>query len=78
MKSQLAQKLKEVLDNMSQEQFDKEWNTISALNMEGATFEEAIEYFSVPDSNASSFTFAQDNEFNQPIVVDKNNYAEAA
>ena len=40
MKSELAKKLKEVLDNMSQEQFDMEWNAISSLNMEGPTFEE--------------------------------------
>ena len=32
MKSELAKKLKEVLDNMSQEQFDMEWNAISSLN----------------------------------------------
>lgn len=63
---------------MSQEQFDLEWNAISNLNMEGATFEEAVEYFSVPNSNAASFSFAQENEFNQPLVVDDNNYAEAA
>jgi hypothetical protein len=78
MKSQLAQKLKEVLDNMSQEQFDMEWNAISSLNMEGPTFEEAIEYFSIPDSNASSFVLAQENEFNQPFVAGENNYALAS
>lgn len=78
MKSLLAQKLKEVLDNMSQEQFDLEWNAISDLNMQGATFEEAIEYFSVPNSNAASFAFAQENEYDQPIEVGENNYALAA
>ncbi len=75
MKSELAKKLKEVLDNMSQEQFDMEWNAISALNMEGPTFEEAIEYFSIPDASASSFVLAQENQYNQPIVAGENNYA---
>ena len=78
MRSELAKKLKEVLDNMSQEQFDMEWNAISSLNMEGPTFEEATEYFSIPDSSASSFALAQENEFNQPIIAGENNYALAA
>ncbi len=78
MKSELAKKLKEVLDNMSQEQFDVEWKAISSLNMEGPTFEQAIEYFSIPDSSASSFILAQDNQFYQPIAVSKNSYALAA
>ena len=78
MKSELAKKLKEVLDNMSQEQFDMEWNAISSLNMEGPTFEEATEYFSIPDSNASSFVLAQERQFSQPIIAGENNYALAA
>jgi hypothetical protein len=78
MKSELAKKLKEVLDNMSQEQFDMEWNAISSLNMEGPTFAEATEYFSIPDSSASSFILAQESQFNQPIEAGENNYALAA
>lgn len=78
MKSDLAKKLKEILDNMSQEQFDMEWNAISSLNMEGPTFEEVTVYFAVPDSNASSFVLAQENKFNMPIAAGENNYALAA
>jgi hypothetical protein len=78
MKSELAHKLKEVLDNMSQEQFDIEWNAISSLNMEGPTFAETVEYFSIPDSNASSFVLSQESQFNQPIAAGENNYALAA
>ena len=55
-----------------------EWNAISSLNMEGPTFEEATEYFSIPDSNASSFVLAQENQFSQPIIAGENNYALAA
>jgi len=31
MKSDLAEQLKEILDNMSQEEFDREWQKITAL-----------------------------------------------
>lgn len=75
MKSELAKKLKEVLDNMSQDQFDMEWNAISSLNMEGPTFEEAMEYFSIPNTSASSFILAQENQYNQPIAAGENNDA---
>ena len=34
MRSELAENLKTVLDNMSQEQFDKEWNEIVEQNKE--------------------------------------------
>lgn len=37
MRSELAKKLKTVLDNMSQEQFDKEWNEIVEQNKEVTT-----------------------------------------
>jgi hypothetical protein len=49
MKSELANKLKEILDNMSQEQFDQEWSKITALNMGGPSFADAIEYFSADE-----------------------------
>ena len=37
MRSKLAEDLKNVLDNMSQEQFDKEWNEIVEQNEEVTT-----------------------------------------
>jgi len=43
MKSDLAAKLKHLLDNMSQEQFDASWAEVTALNLKGTTIEE---YFS--------------------------------
>ena len=33
MKSDLAEQLKEILDNMSQEEFDREWQKITALEL---------------------------------------------
>lgn len=41
MKSELAQKLKILLDNMSQEEFDKDWDKIVALNLP-SNFEQVI------------------------------------
>jgi hypothetical protein len=55
MKSELAKQLKEVLDNMSQEQFDKEWATITAHKFEGPSFAEAIEFFSVSVDKLGKF-----------------------
>ena len=43
MKTDLAAKLKHILDNMSQEQFDASWAEVAALNLKGPTIEE---YFS--------------------------------
>ena len=40
MKSDLAAKLKHILDNMSQEQFDSYWAEIKVLNLKGPTIEE--------------------------------------
>lgn len=62
MKTQLAQRLKEVLNQMSQEDFDKVWVNIVDMKMEGPTFEDAIEYFSVPDTSMSSFRFGSLND----------------
>ncbi len=55
MKSELANKLKDILDNMSQEQFDQEWSKITALNLEGPSFADAIEYFSVSIDKIGKF-----------------------
>lgn len=33
MKSDLAEQLKKILDNMSQEEFDREWSKITALEL---------------------------------------------
>ena len=54
-KFELAAKLKEVLDNMSQEDFDREWAEITALNMESATFSEAMEYFAIMKDQMGTF-----------------------
>lgn len=75
MKSELAAKLKEVLDSMSQEDFDKEWSSITELNLEGPTFNEAIEYLSLVQNQLSNFEMV--NTTSVP-VEDNNTYALAA
>lgn len=42
----LSEKLKNLLDQMNQEEFDKEWSKITSLNLESLSFEDAIEFFS--------------------------------
>lgn len=60
MKSELANKLKEILNNMSQEQFDQEWGKITALNLEGPTFAVAIEHFSISIDKTGKFELNRD------------------
>ena len=47
MKSELANKLKNLLDNMSQEEFDKQWVEITALGFTGPSFSDILEYNAV-------------------------------
>ena len=60
MKSELANKLKDILDNMSQEQFDQEWSQITALKLDGPSFADAIEYFSVSIDKMGKFELNTD------------------
>lgn len=43
MKSELAKNLKEVLENMTQEQFDKEWGEVVQMGFEGVSFRNYLE-----------------------------------
>lgn len=78
MKSELAKQLKELLDNMNQEQFDQEWNSIAENCMEGPTFIEALEYYALSDVSDASFVFSQEPIFNQEIIPGNDNYNIAA
>ena len=74
-KSELASKLKDVLSKMSQEEFDKEWSKVTSLNLEGPSFEEAMEFFSLMQSQLSQFELVS----NQPETYNsESNYALAA
>jgi hypothetical protein len=75
LKSDLASKLRDVLDNMSQEEFDKEWSEITALNLQSPSFSEAIEYFALMQDQLGHFEMATTP---QVVVSESNNYAIAA
>lgn len=44
-KPTLAEKLRELLDGMSQEEFDREWKEITKLGLEGPNFDEVIKIY---------------------------------
>ncbi|MEK6494341.1 hypothetical protein [Myroides odoratimimus] len=67
MKTQLAQQLKAILDQMPQDQFDQVWGSIVDMNMEGPSFDDAIEYFSMDKVNGV-FNYASVLEaYNEPL-----------
>jgi len=47
----LSEELKNILDNMTQEDFDNIWSKITELKLEGPTFSEVIEHFSEIKNN---------------------------
>lgn len=55
--SEMANKLKEILNQMSQEQFDKEWSDILALNLVSPHYTDVFEYFSQNQQNTTTFEF---------------------
>ncbi len=54
MKSDLAEQLKEILDNMSQEEFDREWSKITALEFGVEGIGDENEEKNIPKSLDSS------------------------
>jgi hypothetical protein len=43
MKSELANQLKNLLDNMSQEEFDRQWSEITAIGFDGPSFADILQ-----------------------------------
>lgn len=76
MKSDLAAKLKHLLDNMSQEQFDASWAEVTALNLKGPTIEEYFSEYANFKFDISRFQFLAEN-FSTEVAGD-NNFALAA
>lgn len=75
MKSEMANKLEELLAQMSQEHFDQEWSEIENLGMKGPSFEEMASFFDLTPSSIGSF------EINADLSVDvsvKNEYVPLA
>ncbi len=44
MKSELANQLKNLLDNMSKEEFDRQWSEITAIGFNGPSFTDILEF----------------------------------
>lgn len=57
-KSEMAQQLKALLDNMSQEEFDSTWNEITALELEGVRMDEYAKFLKQLQAEQSKY-----NEF---------------
>lgn len=49
MKSEMVEKLKQILANSTQEEFDQDWATIEELGLQGPSIEEFIASFSIPN-----------------------------
>lgn len=77
MKSDLVNNFRELLDSMSQEQFDMEWAEITALNLEGPTFSDFVEYISVSQVSAGNYEVATE-VLSSTFSSGVNNYAAAA
>jgi len=55
MTSEMAQKLKEILSNTSQEEFDREWAEIESLGFQGPSADEIVEYFTINQQTTVSY-----------------------
>lgn len=77
MKSEMAKKLKELLDNMSQEDFDQKWAAVEALQLAGPSADEVLEYFSINYSTTVQYSFDL-VENSSTELVGEPNYALAA
>ncbi len=73
MKTQLGKKLKHLLDNMSQEEFDKQWNEIVALDLQGPSFDDYLDYLA-NNTAFSNFKFEEQT----PYVIQSNELSLAA
>lgn len=58
----MAQKLKEILSNTSQEEFDREWTEIENLGFQGPNADEMIEYFTATQQTSVSYEFQPNNQ----------------
>ena len=81
MKSEMVEKLKQILANSSQEEFDKDWAAIEELGLQGPSIEEFIASFSMPHviiqpTVVSDIEFPQSSGFMS--ITNDDNFALAA
>lgn len=68
MKSEMVEKLKQILANSTQEEFDQDWAAIEELGFQGPSIEEFIASFSIPNivvtpANISEEEYPQSSGF---------------
>ena len=73
MKTEYGKKLKQLLDNMSQEEFDKQWNEIISLGLQGPSCNDYLDYLANTPV-ISNFKF----EVQKPYVIQSNEISLAA
>ncbi len=62
MKSEMAKRLKEILENTSQEQFNQEWTEIEALGLQGPSADEVLEYYTVSQNTTVEYEVQTESE----------------
>ena len=60
MKSEMANKLEELLAQMPQGQFEREWSEIENLGMKGPSFDEMLSFFELTQSSTGSYEVKAD------------------
>ena len=76
MKSEMANKLKEILAQTSQEDFNKEWAEIEALNLEGPSADEVLQFFSA--NLQTTMNYEVESACNTIVSVSSTSYSIAA
>jgi hypothetical protein len=70
LKSDIAAKLRDVLNNMSQEEFDKEWAQVTLLNLESPSFSQAIEYFTLKQDESECIEMDATQQLSDSYSID--------
>ncbi|MVN20800.1 hypothetical protein [Mucilaginibacter arboris] len=76
MISEMAQKLKEILSNTSQEEFDRDWAGIEDLGFQGPHADEVIEYLTFTQPTTVSYEVQPNNQ--NTLLLSNNSYYTAA
>jgi len=62
MISEMGRKLKEMLSNTSQEEFDREWAEIESLGFQGPSADEIVGYFTIKQKTTVSYEIKEGAE----------------
>lgn len=76
MKSEVAKKLKEILESKTQEQKKQEWAAIKALNLVGPSMSDVFSFFAAIQSQGVNYSL--ESELLSASAAGEINYALAA